>query len=353
MNIHKIYPGQAGASALSLLNMGEQPMPLAPAIELDNGSFCIAQHHLVYEHTVETLSDIVNDIESIADIVLFCGKDHSGLYIQAGSIGTDNYRRNGASDVRIVYGRKWRIDPFLPTSEIIQTAFLAVKKANEHEVRELLTVKDDLSGKVGTPFSTHVDLPLMARFPELVMQHSAEIGTEHIAKWLEAMRFDGRTIRASHVDQRANGNTVIDLEFSDYATGKSRAGYEQMHMTLVLRKASEATLMHELANALVQHADRLVDEQFTYRGFARFSQSVNPAKISRLSIMTRTQGLPDEQFEQVRNRLNFEVDAQRVPSLGAGPLFEKNLRALESYGPIGGHLPLEMQTGAQVASYAG
>ena len=56
--------------------------------------------------------------------LLFADEDGSGLYLQVGLIGRENYERG--SQIRphkLVYGRKWRIDPDTPTSEVIQTAF--------------------------------------------------------------------------------------------------------------------------------------------------------------------------------------------------------------------------------------
>jgi hypothetical protein len=118
MNIHNIYPGSAGSDALSLLHMGGTPMPLAPCIRLTNGKYCIPQHYLQYEQTVESVSAILNDIEAVDDVLLFCGQDDVGLYLQTGCVGPDNYKRKGETGKRrIVYGRRWRIDTYVPTSE--------------------------------------------------------------------------------------------------------------------------------------------------------------------------------------------------------------------------------------------
>ena len=54
----------------------------------------------------------------------------------------------------------------LPSSEIIQTAFLAIKTAREHEVRELFRLKE--RGFTCTPFNNHHDLPLMAQHQSLL-----------------------------------------------------------------------------------------------------------------------------------------------------------------------------------------
>jgi len=341
MNIHKIYPGSAGAGALALLHIGEAPMPLAPCIRLVNGNYCIPQHYLQYAQTVESVSAILNDIDAVDDILLFCGQDDSGLYLQTGCIGPDNYKRKGeAGKRRIVYGRRWRIDTYVPTSEVIQTAFLAIKKACEHEVRELLTIHDPDTGCTGTPFSTHVDLPLMTRFPELVRRAENHVGQAAVETWLQGVRFDGRAMQVDDVAIRPNGNVIVDIVFADSPSPRARTGFEQLPMTVVLRDFSEAALVHEIMNALVRHSDRLVDEQFRYRGFARFSQHLDPARLMQLSVVTRTAGLPDAQFELVRTAVNYDTDTRRVPSLGAGMLAHKNRHALLQQGELGGHLPI-------------
>jgi hypothetical protein len=341
-NIHKIYPGDAGAAALALLNPGETPMPLAPCIELMNGKQCIPQHYLQYEQTVESVSAVLNDIEAVNDILLFCGQDDFGLYLQAGSVGHDNYKRkDDAGNRRIVYGRRWRIDPYIPTSEVIQTAFLAIKKACEHEIRELLTIHDTTSGRTGTPFSTHLDLPLMARFPELVMQDASPANQPRLDAWLKGVRFDGREINIDDVTIRCNGKIVVDLVFAEGSSRRIRPGFEQLSMTIVLGELNQVTLVHELMNALIQRSDRLVDEQFRYRGFARFSQALDPARLTQLSVVTRTAGLPDEQFDLVRTSLNYDTDTRRVPSIGAGMLAQKNRHVLRQEVGLGGHMPIE------------
>jgi hypothetical protein len=354
MNIHKIYPGSAGSGALALLNAGETPMPLAPCIQLTNGKYCIPQQYLQYEQTVESVSAILNDIEAVNDILLFCGQDEFGLYLQAGSVGHDNYKRKGAAGKqRIVYGRRWRIDTYIPTSEVIQTAFLAIKKACEHEVRELLTICDRDSGRTGTPFSTHLDLPLMARFPELVMREASHANQPLLETWLQGVRFDGREIKVDDVAIRRNGNLVVDLVFAEASSLRLRPGFEQLPTTIVLREFSEASLVHEIINALIQHSDRLVAEQFRYRGFARFSQNVDPSRLTQLSVVTRTAGLADEQFELLRTSLNYDTDTRRVPSLGAGMLAHRNRDALRQEGELGGHMPIGLMAELEAAEAGG
>ena len=43
------------------------------------------------------------------------------------------------SDGEVLKGRKWMLSPHMTKSEVVQTAFLAVKTAEEHEMREKFT----------------------------------------------------------------------------------------------------------------------------------------------------------------------------------------------------------------------
>lgn len=58
------------------------------------------------------------------------------------------------------HGRKWLISPWMTDSEIIQTAFLAVKTAVEHEAREMFKF-DGVA-----IFGPHMDLKLLTDVAE-------------------------------------------------------------------------------------------------------------------------------------------------------------------------------------------
>ncbi len=123
----------------SLLH-GEEPLTNAPIIELGNGKSCIPQHYLFYKHSLKSVEQIVALVDFDESYPVFACEDEKGIYVQVGVIGFDNYHRL-SSDKKIVYGRKWRIETQLPSSEIIQTIFLAIKKAREHEIRELFRLE--------------------------------------------------------------------------------------------------------------------------------------------------------------------------------------------------------------------
>lgn len=72
-------------------------------------------------------------------------------YLQLQWMGKDN-----DTDVtQRQYGRKWRLCPYMTDSEVVQTAFLAVKTAEEHETRELFTFKG------ARIFGPHIDVEVL------------------------------------------------------------------------------------------------------------------------------------------------------------------------------------------------
>ena len=145
-------------------DFGETPLAYAPTVRMSNGKEAVPQQYLDVNRTLSNLSSVLTHISVPTDYQLFAGEEGSCLYLIVGVIGKENYPRSaeaGQMD-KMVYGRRWLIEPTTPTSEIIQTALLAIKKVREHEVRELLTVRINQGSRVTTPFNCHLDLPLMA-----------------------------------------------------------------------------------------------------------------------------------------------------------------------------------------------
>jgi hypothetical protein len=137
----------ASKTSVNTFNKGEQPIDNAPFIEVNDNLSCVPQHYLTYSHDRETIEALLAQIDFDERYLLFVDEDGDVPYIQVGIVGYDNYKSEKAQlGKKIVFGRKWRVEPNLPTSEIIQTTFLALKKAAEHELRERLTPFRALSG---------------------------------------------------------------------------------------------------------------------------------------------------------------------------------------------------------------
>lgn len=180
---------------------GETILPKAPAVVLDDGTNCIPQHFLSYQHSKQSVSEIIAEIDFDPRFVLFVDEDKASVFIQVGIIGKDNYVKHDDQNAeKIVYGRRWRVEPQLPSSEIIQTAFLALLKAREHEIRELfkhLSANPRAAQKstITTPFSCHHDLPLMAmsRTTNLA-ETKLPLDEVHIKDTLASIRYDHASI---------------------------------------------------------------------------------------------------------------------------------------------------------------
>lgn len=326
---------------------GEALMPLAPQVILSNGRWCVPQHYRRYQHTPESIAHILAQIRFDESTPLFAGSDHGGMYLQVGMIGRENYdRSNTQRPHKLVYGRKWRIDADTPTSEIIQTAFLAIKKAREHEVRELLTLRDG-SGKTSAPFSNHQDLLLMADIADLVLSAApqAEDSIETLQAFLCTLHFGQRPIELLAIERRKNGSDLLDLRLGEPPLARQLEGdlpeFNRLELTLVLKQRNTRQLAYALMDALIAHSDQFVEEHFQYRAYRRFSRANDPAQIAQLSLQTRpyARDLAKEAFSSVFKAANYEVDASRAPELGRGELGDYNRGLIDAFPGITGHLP--------------
>jgi hypothetical protein len=350
MTIHILRSASTRDTPLERRLDGEEPMPHAPSVELPNGRACIPQHYLLYRQTSQTIAALVADIHFDEHTLLFAGADAQGMYVQVGLIGRENYDHSRRErPQKLVYGRKWRIDPDTPTSEVVQTTFLAIKKAREHEVRELLTLEDPESGRMSAPFSSHLDLPLMAHNTELIVQAAESahsVPQENILSALDCVRFGLRKIYVEQVIHRPNGATLVDLKLGALPLAREIEGdlseFNAFRFSVHLNVWSRSELLYEVMAAMVLRSDRYVEENFSYKGFARFSRNNDPLRIAQLSIATRpnARDAANAQFIPIFKAMNYQVDASRAPALGVGPLAEKNRSLIAAHGPqLAGHMP--------------
>lgn len=329
----------------------ETEMPAAPAVVLPNGKPVIPQHYLQFEQNLVSLQEILADVETLPQFLLFADEDTKGLYLQVGMIGRENYDRGEAiRPQKLVYGRKWRIDSNTPTSEIIQTAFLAVKKAREHEVREMFTLLDKATEKTSAPFSTHQDLPLMAGNADLFLDEPrfATINAaEQLQNLLSAWRFGERTLELSGLTLHKN-QFILDIKLGQAPEVRRLEGelpeYDNWEFSFIIQDLNEASVLHRLMDEFIRLSDTLVAEQFFYRDFARFSSRINPQTIASLSIASRpyARDMKNEDFAPTFRKLNYQTDAERVPKLGKGPLAEKNRSVILAQGFLLGHMPIDL-----------
>lgn len=323
---------------------GEQPVENAPFIVLDNGASCIPQHYLSYCHSVSTIEQIIQNCTFDNGYLVMAGQDSFGLFIQIGIIGFDTYKLPQRQESRkMVYGRRWRIEPYFPTSELIQTIYLAIKKAREHEVRERLKI--NVNGKYSAPFSSHQDLPLICTHFEhmspIEYQYSFEEFRRALAKIAKNIQFDFSSLQLLNVEKRYRDTIAIDIKFlvSEWSEMPEIRG---AFLTIIINKPSINLFLHELMDALIKYSDDYVAENFYYKNAPRFSKNVSPLKIAHLSQQVRRK-LSQQEHQDFYARLaehNECVDKLRAPALVSKKISEDVMQKLEMHGQgIIGFLP--------------
>ncbi|WP_137297540.1 hypothetical protein [Psychromonas sp. SP041] len=336
------------------LRLGEKVMPEAPKVLLSNGNYCIPQHYLTYHHTLQSVEAIICDIEYDPRYVVFAAQDLGDIYIQVGVVGHDNYHKKSSqkpNQEKLLFGRKWRVEKELPTSEVIQSVFLAIKKSREHEVRELF--KLTLNHSTTTPFNTHIDLPLMAEFydsksydskgnerkgyeskvnnnQECTTEHETEISTqENINNILEKITYDHSHLSLDDVQQRPNGLWLVDIKI--HQTERSTLSeMTDVTLYLMLEEISLNTLSRALMDEFVRLSDLQVDKHFSYKGFHRFDPTIDIAEIADLSQQSRKHELAAH-FASEFSKTNQQVDLTRIPPVKAGALAQKHKQIIEQF----------------------
>ena len=333
----------------------EIPISGAPSIPINPSQQCIPQHYLQYQHTHKSVSDIVNDIEFDIRYPIFVSIDESSLVLQVGILGRDNYKANDdANPLHIVYGRKWRVEKNLPSAEIIQTVYLALQKAKEHEIREVFTLLDTYSQKHSTPFSGHHDTPLLASTiaastisPTEPSPSGKPWQPQVLQQALDAVKFDGQKLLLTQYIVLDTTRVVVDIELcqvdsnTDHysaVVGNFFPEFAGAKISLILTDDNANTLYHQLMQQFISLSHEHVAEHFTYRGFKRFSRSVDVAQIGATSIAIRAREWRQEaSFMANIKAFNQQVDATRVPVLQAG---QQAAFIVQQYEHIAGHKPI-------------
>ena len=325
---------------------GEKALDNAPKTALADGRFCIPQHYLSYQHSLQSVEQLLMDIDFDPRYPIFASQDDAGIYVQVGIIGVDNYKSANNGQEKVVYGRKWRVEPQLPSSEIIQTVFLALKKAREHEIRELFRLKHQ--DKMTTPFNNHHDLPLLTNSRERLQPPTNNTQPQalfriEIDKILKTIRYDGVQFELLSFMLRPTGEYLVELKLLPAAGRLLAELSDTKYISFMLAKPTVSYFTHQLMQHLIQLSDRYIDEQFHYRGFNRFSWENDVTAIAQLSTEVRQlhKSADLDSFNQHWQQSNYETDRSRIPVLSSGPLWYKLKRQLASFSPIESTLPIK------------
>jgi len=326
-------------------SLGESPLPFAPHITMQNNQSIVPQQYLDVTRTVDNIERILNKIEFHEHYLLFAGRLNSALYIQVGIIGTENYPNNKqqSNEVKIVYGRRWLIEPTTPTSEVVQTALLAIKKAREHELREKFVLKiynqlNKQQTQKTTPFNSHMDLPLMVGNSKTLTTPS----NNNIRELVKQIHFSSLSVQLDKITTLNNGSCLIEATLaSTTIPDKHFTELTDKKISFLIEDQSQQRFLHGLMSELIRCSDSYIEENFTYDGFARFSQNVNPIKIAEFSYKTRNIDNIDKRFENYFKDMSYRVDSSKAPNYASGELGEKQRTAVIKNQVSAGHMPSE------------
>ena len=327
---------------------GEYPLNNAPVSWLNHTNHtgttaAVAQHYFRFRHNLRTAEAIIADISYDEHFQLFVNKDESGLYLQVGVIGFDNYiAPSEQTQPKIVYGRKWRIEPELPSSEIIQTAYLALEKAREHEVRERLCLHH--KGTRTTPLHGHHDIPLMAHLHQQDSERFQQSTELTPCDAMALITYDHCHFNDVKIEPLGKQQWLCRVKVH---TGEQTSLPEMLALCgdtlhFISHDNTANGIIVALMNQLVQLSKQHVEENFCYRGFNRFSQAHSVLAIGDLSYQTRkvSQAQATPGFKQAWQQLNQEVDLQRVPRINPTGYGLKQMAFFNQLGPLKGFAPL-------------
>lgn len=321
------------------LSLGESCLDNAPCINLDNNGYFHPQHYLMFKHNLKSVESIILDIEYDPKFIIFAYQHSQNIYIKIGVVGFDNYDSSALRKKKIVYGRNWLVEPDLPTSEIIQTVFLALKNAKEHENRELFKIR--MSGKTSTPFNNHHDLPLMANMPDHYwINKPSTLSKTSIVNVLSKLSYGKTTFKFHTLMKLPNHQHLLIVELKDHHNLALPELATQAQLTVVIKQNSINHFLHSLMDTLIKTGNRHIDENFTYKGFRRFSWLNNVNKISDISIQTRNlHKQTSEVFISNWDKEKYRTDANRVPKLTKGKLTKKIIEHLSKQTDLLGFIP--------------
>lgn len=323
----------AAKDYLNSLAPGESPMPGAPTVVVD-GSKVVPSQYKLYNQTVDAVQETVSKITYKPNVKVFVssdgGKQDEGVYIQVGIVGIDNYPYKGKDmPEKIVYGRKWRVEKLLPTSELIQTVMLAIKSAEEHEMRERVVINGY------TPLNNHLDLPLLKDYLKAnPPQPEAQVKDLSAAqKVFDGVHVAGCKVEVLEYEKRRTGRTVVDVELKhDPQYEHVEKEFVGKQYTIVSDGDTSSQLLYALMDTVLHETNRNIEETFKYDGFARFSRDITVPTLRDFNAFSRNARNFEMQpgFMDVARAMNRAIDAERPPIAMPGPANDPILREIDS-----------------------
>lgn len=347
----RLLPSQLSNSIIRIADkhvnaFGETALSEAPSAEVFDAISAVPQQYLMVNRNLEQLENIVSRITLPSGLILFVQQIDSQLYLQVGITGQENYpkpnsytNQNYYAGKKIVYGRRWLIEPSAPTSEVIQTALLAAQNAREHELREHIKVRFGNGAEQATPFNTHLDLPLMA----LIKNHFRQVETYAVEDLIERVtvagcKFDTRPAVKLNEDERLIRIQLKNCDAIKQLPFKELIGHS---FNIVWSADKPQAFYHQLTDALISVSNRYVKEHFLFDGFNRFSELIDPMTLGMFSYQTRNVYSDSQRFACAFANMTHQVDANKTPNFNSGALGNRQRHLLKQLKVEAGFTPLE------------
>lgn len=325
-----------------VVDYGERALPFAPTVCALGKAVVVPQQFMSVSRSLSQLEAILEQIETIDGYLLFAGEIGGSLYLQVGIIGQENYPTgkltDGAHGSKIVYGRRWLIEESTPTSEVIQTALLAVQKAREHELREKLSIEFDGAGHRATPFNSHQDAPLMARVKPIVTCANQD----SIEQTMSKVRFDERQLILVDVELIDETLRLIRLRLEPEENSARSVGFpefDNQDIIVCFNQTHSNVLLHAVTEQLIALSNRFIAEHFRFEGFNRFSHRLNPIAVAKFSYDTRRPLSISRSFAPYFSSMSYHVDSRKAPRFNSGKLGQYQVKQLDVHRVQLGFLP--------------
>lgn len=313
---------------------GEVALPFAPKVKLENGSYAVPQQYLDVVRTLDNLEAVLSQISVPDHFQLFAGQEGSVLFLIVAVVGKENYP--AASELsnqdKIVYGRRWLIEETTPTSEVVQTALLAIQKVREHELREKVSVTINAGANSTTPFNNHLDLPLFAgNANSLLGKHSLSFEQQ-----CDRLSLDGLKVVVKSEHRVANQFVIEVIIEGDSAQFK-----DLCNTPIIISVADRECFAHEFMQALISMSNRSIEEIVRFEGCARFSQKFNVFDVAEFNYLTRNIKSDDARFKSAFQDMSYRVDAAKAPPISENELGDQQRQFLANYQNLTGYLPID------------
>lgn len=326
---------------LSAVPPGTSAMAGAPVAPLADGSQVVPGQYRQFRLTEQEAQQIVARIELPPGLIAFVGQDppDGGPYVQIGVLGPDNYGRRDLNPDKLVYGRRWRIEPALPDYELMQTVFAAARDALDHETREMFSIE----GR--TPFSGHLDATALAAMLKTgtvsAPQDSELKSLEQVQTLLDRTRFAGQKLRVLETEHRARtGTLAVVFELVPQKSSRPLPGFDGKVFEARAEGAQASDVLHAVNEEFRRAALRHLEEHFRLDGIPRFSREIHPELLGEISFRTRSpEVLQGGALSAEGKAFNAAVESDRAPTVAPGPataLAEEKIRAR---GPLLGNPP--------------